>query len=175
MKKFLLLSVTAAMLFVFSSRAIAAETPAKESFDPEASETLGQDHGNSPWVVDIEEITMENQNFRAAKWTGKYIQMTLMSIPAGGEIGGEVHHFTDQFIRVESGRGRIMMGAGADNVTFNEEVSADWVLFIPAGYWHNLYNTGEEDLKLYSIYGPPQHLPGTVHKTSAEAKEGHHD
>lgn len=133
------------------------------------------DHGKDPWIADIEEITLENTDFRVAKWTGGLIQMTLMSIPAGGQIGGEKHNATDQFIRIESGEGRVMMGDSEENMTFDEKVSDDWVIFIPAGYWHNLINTGDKDLKLYSIYGPPEHPAGTVHRTFTEAMEAHHD
>lgn len=132
-----------------------------------------QDHGGTPWIADIERITLENDLFREAKWTGDNIQLTLMSIPEGGEIGGEVHPANEQFIRVESGKGRVMMGKTEDNLIIDEEVSDDWVLLIPAGYWHNLVNTGDTPLKLYAIYGPPEHPKGTVHKTYEESEAAH--
>ncbi|MBD3380292.1 MAG: cupin domain-containing protein [Candidatus Omnitrophica bacterium] len=133
------------------------------------------DHGGTPWIADIEEITLENDFFREAKWTGNNIQLTLMSIPPGGEIGGEVHPANDQFIRIESGTGRAMMGKSKNDLMIDEEVSDDWVLLIPSGYWHNLVNTGDTPLKLYAIYGPPEHPKGTVHKTHEEAEAAHHD
>jgi mannose-6-phosphate isomerase-like protein (cupin superfamily) len=139
------------------------------------TETVKEDHGPEPWTADIEEITLSNPHFRVAKWTGTDIQMTLMSIPVGGEIGGEKHPSNDQFVRIESGSGRVLMGESEDDITFDEKVSDDWVFFIPAGYWHNLYNTGDTELKLYSIYGPPEHPHGTVHKTFEESEEAHHD
>lgn len=134
-----------------------------------------QDHGGTPWITDIEEITLENDLFREAKWTGRNIQLTLMSIPPGGEIGGEVHPANDQFIRIESGTGRAMMGKTENDLIIDEEISDDWVLLIPAGYWHNLVNVGDTPLKLYAIYGPPEHPKGTIHETYEEAEASHHD
>ncbi|MFA6637039.1 MAG: cupin domain-containing protein [Candidatus Omnitrophota bacterium] len=132
-----------------------------------------EDRGKDPWVVDIEEITTQNTHFRAAKWTGDNLQMTLMSIPVGGHIGGEKHSFTDQFIRVESGTARVLMGDSAENITFNEEVSDDWAIFVPAGSWHNLINTGKTDVKVYTIYSPPEHPESTLHLTFEDSEEAH--
>ena len=134
----------------------------------------GTDHGEKPWVVDIEELTKENPHFREVKWTGKFLQMTLMSIAVGGEIGLEKHDNNDQFIRIEQGQARVLMGSSKDDLSFDEEVSDDWAIFIPAGYWHNVKNTGDEELKLYSIYAPAEHKPGEVHATFEEAEAAHH-
>jgi mannose-6-phosphate isomerase-like protein (cupin superfamily) len=137
----------------------------------------GADQGRTPWVVNIEEITVANDHFRIARWTGKHLQMTLMSLEPGQEIGLELHKDIDQFIRIEQGRGRVLMGESAQALTFDREVEDDWAIFIPAGYWHNVMNTGDEDLKLYSIYAPPEHPAGIVHPTSADAAADahHHD
>lgn len=129
------------------------------------------DHGNKPYVVDIEKLTTGNENFRTAVWTGKDIQMTLMSIEVGGDIGLEVHNENDQFLRIEAGKGKVLMGKTADNLDFEAEAEDDFGIFIPSGTWHNVINTGDEPLKLYSIYGPAHHEHGTVHKTRAEADE----
>lgn len=129
-----------------------------------------QDYGPEPFVVDIEKDTLKNRNFRTTRWTGEHLQLTLMSIPPGGDIGLEVHEGIDQFLRIEAGRGLVQMGASKSNLTFEREVSDDWVILVPAGTWHNVTNTGDEDLKVYALYGPPDHLPGTVHATQEDAE-----
>ncbi len=126
------------------------------------------DHGPKPYVVDIEEATLENENFRTTLWTGKHIQMTVMSIPVGGDVGLEIHKHEDQFLRVEQGRALVRMGPKENEVTFEEEVGDDWVIMVPVGVWHNIINIGDEPLKLYSVYGPPHHEYNTVHKTQAD-------
>lgn len=126
------------------------------------------DHGPGPFVVNIEDATLENENFRTALWTGKHLQMTVMNIPVGGDIGLEIHHKEDQFLRVEQGRGLVRMGPKENEVTFEAEVEDDWVILIPVGVWHNVINIGDEPLKVYSIYGPPHHKFGTTHKTQAD-------
>lgn len=129
------------------------------------------DQGPNPYVVDIEKLTTDNDTFRTAKWTGQYLQMTVMSIEVGSEVGLEVHPDTDQFLRVEAGQAKVMMGDNKDNLEFQQEAKADWAIFVPAGKWHNILNTGSEPLKLYSIYAPPHHEHGTVHQTYKEAME----
>ncbi|MEB3321828.1 MAG: cupin domain-containing protein [Synechococcaceae cyanobacterium] len=131
------------------------------------------DMGRRPWVVNIEELTTENPHFRAAKWTGKRLQMTVMTIPPGGEIGLEVHPEGDQFIRVEEGRARVVMGPARERLTFDRTVSDDWAIFIPAGAWHNILNEGREPLKVYVIYSPPEHPPGTLHRTPEDSARHH--
>lgn len=130
------------------------------------------DQGPHPFVVDIEEATLENDTYRTTLWTGSHMQLTVMSIKPGDDIGLEVHADHDQFLRVESGRGRVEMGPAEDQLDFVREVSDDWAILVPAGSWHNVTNIGEDDLKVYSLYGPPEHEHGTVHPTKAD--DDHH-
>ena len=129
-----------------------------------------RDYGPNPFVVDIEEATKQNNNFRLALWTGTHLQLTLMSINVGEDIGLEIHPNLDQFVRIEEGQGLVKMGDGKDRLDFQANVRDDYAFIIPAGKWHNLINTGNKPLKLYSIYAPPQHPFGTVHKTKADAQ-----
>lgn len=131
------------------------------------------DYGPEPFVTDIERETLRNDNFRTALWTGNHLQLTLMSIPVGGEIGLEVHPNDDQFLRVESGFGQAMMGAEENKLNYRANVSPGYAIFVPAGTWHNLINTGNRPIKLYSIYAPPAHPRGTVHETKEEADKAH--
>lgn len=121
-----------------------------------------KDYGPNPFVVDIEEATKQNNNFRIALWTGNHLQLTLMSINVGEDIGLEIHPNLDQFIRIEQGQGLVKMGDREDRLDFRANVRDDFAFIIPAGKWHNLINTGHKPLKLYSIYAPPQHPYGTV-------------
>lgn len=134
-----------------------------------------KDYGPKPFVVNIEEVTKENNTFRTALWTGEHLQLTLMSIKVGEDIGLEIHPHLDQFIRIEEGQGLVKMGVRKDKLDFQQKVYDDYAFIIPAGTWHNLVNTGTKPLKLYSIYAPPQHPKGTVHKTKADAEENHAD
>ncbi len=129
------------------------------------------DHGPKPHVVDIDELTVDNTNYRTTHWTGSHLQLTLMSIPPGGDIGLEVHPDNDQFLRLEQGEGRCQMGPARDELTFDEQVSDGWAILIPAGTWHNVTNIGDEDLRLYALYGPAHHPHATVHPTKADAEE----
>ncbi len=124
-----------------------------------------RDYGPEPFVVDIEDATKQNSYFRTALWTGKYLQLTLMSINVGEDIGLEMHPDVDQFIRIEEGQGLTVMGDTRDNLNFQRRVSDDHIIIIPAGKWHNIINTGTRPLKLYSIYAPPEHPHGTVQRT----------
>ncbi|KAB2954228.1 cupin domain-containing protein [Heliorestis acidaminivorans] len=132
-----------------------------------------KDYGPNPFVVNIEEATKQNQTFRTALWTGEYLQLTLMSINVGDDIGLEVHYDHDQFLRIEEGEGIVKMGDRKENLDFQKRVYDDYAIFVPAGKWHNLINTGQKPLKLYSIYAPPEHPRGTVHRTK-EDDVGHH-
>ena len=143
--------------------------PYMENVKPNARIVL-RDYGPRPFAVDIEEASKQNNNFGLALWTGKHLQVTLMSINIGEDIGLEIHPQLDQFIRIEEGRGLVKMGDSRDNLNFQAYVRDDFAFIIPAGKWHNLINTGNRPLKLYSIYAPPQHPYGTVHKTKAEAE-----
>lgn len=139
------------------------------------SEQPLQDHGPEPFVIDIERATLSNENFRTALWTGEHMQMTVMSVPVGGEVGLEMHDDRDQFLRVEAGVARVQMGPAEDELPFDRRVEDDWVILVPAGSWHNVTNVGEEPLKLYSLYGPPEHAKSTVHRTKAESDADEHD
>ncbi|MGO4889866.1 cupin domain-containing protein [Anaerobacillus sp. MEB173] len=142
-------------------------------------EVLNQltDYGPDPFVVNIEEASKKNNTFRTALWTGDHLQVTLMSINVGEDIGLEMHPDLDQFIRIEVGQGLVRMGDSQEHLDFEEEVYDDFAFVIPAGKWHNLINTGDTPIKLYSIYAPPQHPYGTVHETKeiAMAAEEHHN
>ena len=128
-----------------------------------------KDYGANPFVVNINEATKQNNTFRTALWTGKHLQLTLMSLKVGEDIGLENHPNLDQFIRIEEGQGLVKMGDRKDNLFFQRNEYDDFAFIIPAGTWHNLINTGNKPLKLYSIYAPPQHPFGTVHQTKAIA------
>ncbi|SES64302.1 Mannose-6-phosphate isomerase, cupin superfamily [Oceanobacillus limi] len=128
-----------------------------------------RDYGSSPFVVNIDQATRQNNTFRTAIWTGTHLQVTLMSIDVGDDIGLEVHPDVDQFLRVEAGQGIARMGDTKDNLTFERRVQDNDAIMVPAGKWHNLINTGSTPLKIYSIYAPPEHPFGTVHRTKADA------
>jgi mannose-6-phosphate isomerase-like protein (cupin superfamily) len=139
------------------------------------SETTMRDQGPEPYVVDIEEATLANETFRTSLWTGEHLQLTVMSIPVGGEVGLEMHDDLDQFLRIESGKARVQMGPARDDLPFDRQIEDDWVILVPAGSWHNVTNIGDEPLKLYSLYAPPEHPKGTVHQTKAESDaDSHH-
>lgn len=127
------------------------------------------DSGPEPFVINIDRAARKNNNFRTALWTGSHLQLTLMSIRVGEDIGLENHPNLDQFIRIEQGMGLVKMGGDKDNLNYQKKVNGDYALIIPAGTWHNLINIGNVPLKLYSIYAPPQHPKGTVHKTKVDA------
>ncbi len=130
-----------------------------------------KDYGAEPFVVNIDGFAKANQNYRTALWTGEHLQVTLMSIPVGGDIGIEVHTDTDQFIRIESGYALVMMGKSEDDLTYRQRVNSNYAVIIPAGTWHNIINIGNSPLKVYSIYAPPKHPFGTVDRTKAEAQD----
>lgn len=134
-------------------------------FDP--SSTKGEDVLG--WLGDIDDETKENRNFRTVRYTGRHTQLTVMCIPAGEDIGREVHRRHDQFLRIEEGYARVELGPSEDEIEETHHLGADWALVVPAGVWHNVVNTGDAELKLYSLYSPPVHLDGTVHHTKAEA------
>lgn len=132
------------------------------------------DFGPKPFAVNIDRITKQNNNYRRALWTGEHLQLTLMSINPGEDIGLEMHPDLDQFIRIEEGQGLVKMGDTQENLNFKANVGKDYAFIIPAGTWHNLINTGRRPIKLYSIYAPPQHPHGTVQETRAIAEAAEH-
>lgn len=116
------------------------------------------------FVTDIESDTRQNDNFRKVIFTAPHSQLVLMSLAPGEDIGMEVHHNVDQFFRVEMGQGKVVIDG-------QETPIADGsAIVVPAGSRHNVINTGNEPLKLYTIYSPPNHPHGTVHKTKKEAE-----
>ncbi|MDD3799748.1 MAG: cupin domain-containing protein [Novosphingobium sp.] len=119
------------------------------------------------FVDNIEKLTLENTNFRQVLYTGHNIQLVLMTIQPGEEIGEEVHDDRDQFFRIEEGEGEILI----DGVV--HKVSDDDGIIVPQGANHNVICTGSAPLKLYTIYGPPEHIDGTLHATCAEANADH--
>ena len=132
------------------------------------------DHGPAPFVTDIEKATLDNDAYRNTIWTGRSLQLTVMAIQPGHDIGLEVHHDHDQFLRVEQGTARVQMGPARSQLTFDEVVEDDFAIFVPAGSWHNVTNTGGGPLKVYSIYAPPEHPHGTRHETKADADAAEH-
>ncbi|WP_442050380.1 cupin domain-containing protein [Paenibacillus sp. 2TAB19] len=127
------------------------------------------DYGQRPLVVDIEQAAEQNDTYRTALWTGKYFQVTLMSINVGDDIGLEVHPTTDQFIRIEEGQGLVQMGDRKEILDFQVMARDGYAIMVPAGIWHNVTNTGNTPLKVYVIYAPPHHPFGTVQQTKADA------
>lgn len=119
------------------------------------------------FVADIEKLTEDNGDFRRVLYTGHHLQLVLMSIGPGEEIGEEVHDDRDQFFRVEAGEGELVI----DGVS--HRVKADHAMIVPAGARHNVKNAGREPLKLYTLYGPPEHRDGVVHATKSQADADH--
>jgi mannose-6-phosphate isomerase-like protein (cupin superfamily) len=117
------------------------------------------------FVDNIEDLTVGNKDFRRVLYTGKHMQLVLMSLRKGEEIGEEVHADRDQFFRVEKGKGEIVIDGE------RHKIRRDDAIVVPAGARHNVVNTGDKSLKLYTLYGPPEHKDGTVHHTRAEAQE----
>lgn len=129
-----------------------------------------KDIGPKPQSFDLEKATKENPNYRTVAWTGKYLQLTMMSIAPGADIGLEVHPETDQFLRLDAGKGRVQMGPAKDDLTFTQEVGDGWAIFVPAGTWHNVTNVGDEPMQVYTVYAPVHHAPGRVQRTKEDAE-----
>ena len=134
-----------------------------------SSPQVSMDHGEHPFVIDINKATMHNDTYRTALWTGQHLQLTVMSIPAGEDIGLEMHPQLDQFLRIEDGQGQVQMGSSRDHL-YRHPVFSDSAIFVPAGTWHNVINTGRKPLKLYSVYAPPHHPRSVRQQTKQIAK-----
>ena len=134
-----------------------------------------KDIGPKPQSFDIEHATKANLDYRAVAWSGRYLQVTLMSIPVGGDIGLEAHPETDQFLRLDAGHGRVQMGPANDDMPFEKDVSDGWCVLVPAGTWHNITNIGPTPMQVYAIYAPAHHKPGKVQTTSAAAEADQDD
>jgi len=119
------------------------------------------------FVGNIEQLTEENTDFRRVLYTGHNLQLVLMAIEPGDEIGEEVHEDRDQFFRIETGEGEVWI----DGVC--NKVKADDGIVVPQGARHNVICQGREPLRLYTIYGPPEHIDGTIHTTRADAEAAH--
>jgi mannose-6-phosphate isomerase-like protein (cupin superfamily) len=129
-----------------------------------------KDKGPDPVSFPLETATVDNPNYRTVAWTGRFLQLTLMSIPAGESIGLEMHPDTDQFLRIDAGKGRAEMGPAKDELTFQQDVSDGWCVIVPGGTWHNVTNTGDEPLRLYTVYAPSHHAAGIVQATKDESE-----
>jgi mannose-6-phosphate isomerase-like protein (cupin superfamily) len=116
------------------------------------------------FVGDIEDQAEDNSDFRRVVYTGKNLQLVLMSLKPGEDIGEEVHKDRDQFFRVEKGKGEVLIDGK------RSKIKGDDAVLVPAGARHNIVNTGEKPLRLYTLYGPPEHRDGTVHATKADAQ-----
>lgn len=130
-----------------------------------------KDCGPAPYEINIEAATVQNTNFRTVLWTGKNLQVVLMSLRPGEEIGMEIHPTVDQLIRIEEGCGIIKMGTSKDNPEITRKACRGDAIMVPCGTWHNLINTGKQPLKLYTVYAPPEHPRGAVQKTKAETNQ----
>jgi mannose-6-phosphate isomerase-like protein (cupin superfamily) len=119
------------------------------------------------YVDNIERATLANADFRRVLYTGRNLQLVLMTLPPGCDIGEEVHEDRDQFFRIEQGEGVVKID-GVEN-----KVTDDFAVIVPAGARHNVINTGSEPLRLYTIYGPPEHKDGVVHVTREQAERDH--
>lgn len=122
------------------------------------------------YALNIEETTGNNSDYRRVLYTSHYLQLVVMSLKPGEEIGKEIHGL-DQFIRLEKGQAKVILNNGETEYQLKE----NWAVIIPAGTYHNVINTGNEELKLYTIYTPPAHLKATLQKTKADEKEDHFD
>jgi mannose-6-phosphate isomerase-like protein (cupin superfamily) len=122
------------------------------------------------WVGDVEHATLDNDTFRTVLFTGEHTQLTVMRLGPGEDIGLESHPHLDQFLRIEQGSARVELGRGEDQIDETHAVEDDWAIIVPAGVWHNVVNTGSGEVKLYSLYSPPEHPDGTVHRTKDDAE-----
>lgn len=121
------------------------------------------------FVENIEQLTLDNTDFRRVLYTGKHLQLVLMTLQPGDDVGEEVHDGHDQFFRIESGKGEVLIDGS------RHPVEDDDAVIVPAGARHNVTNTGAAPLKLYTLYAPPEHKDGVIHPTKADASEEHFD
>jgi mannose-6-phosphate isomerase-like protein (cupin superfamily) len=155
------------------------DPPARYAPTPFSCQERWTDNGpvnatTAGWVGDIQTLTLDNPNFRTVLFTAANLQLTVMCLATGEEIGVEMHDRLDQFIRVESGQARVTLGPSATEVEVAHEIADDWAIIIPGGTWHNVINTGTAELRLYSVYAPAEHPDGTVHVTKADADAAEH-
>ncbi len=133
----------------------------------QSGEDIGPGNGKKGYRTEIEQKTLNNGDFRRVLYTGEKLQLVLMTLKPGEEIGQEIHGDKDQFFRFESGRGEVLINDRSNPVEDGIAV------IVPAGAKHNVRNTGEEPLTFYTLYAGPDHKDGTVHRTKDEAEENH--
>lgn len=121
------------------------------------------------FVDDIEALTVNNDLYRKVLYTGKNLQLVLMTLQPGEEIGEEVHEEHDQFFRIEEGEGKVIIDGQS------HAIADDDAVIVPAGARHNVVNSGDQPLRLYTIYGPPEHRDGLIHATKEDEQEAHFD
>jgi mannose-6-phosphate isomerase-like protein (cupin superfamily) len=121
------------------------------------------------WVGNVDKAVQQNSYFRQVLATGAKMQLVAMTLQPGEDIGLEAHADIEQLIKVEAGRATVSLGPSEDKVTEAHEVEAGWAVIVPPGTWHNVVNRGEGELRLSTIYAPPEHPEGTVHRTKADA------
>lgn len=143
-----------------------------DSFHPMKRDSHITDPGPVPHTLNLAQTARQNSFFRRVLWTGKHLQLTVMCIPFRGEIGMELHPDTDQLIRIEDGQATVRMGQCREQITFQRCLHTGDVILVPRGTWHNVINTGNRMLKLSSVYTPPHHPKGTIHRTKADAYQG---
>lgn len=133
------------------------------------------DQGKQPYVINTEMAAKLNNDYRRAIWTGKHLQVTLMSINPNDDIGLEVHPDNDQLLFIEQGQAIILMGATKDNLNYRKIVNPQDAIFVPAGFWHNIINNSINSLKIFTVYAPPHHPFQTVHQTKEIAMKHDND
>lgn len=121
------------------------------------------------WVGNIEEAASSSPFFRNVLFTAPHMQLVLMTLQPGEEIGLEIHHHVDQFILVESGHATLTMSRAVGEVSVTHDLGVGRAVLVPGGTWHNVVNSGDGQLRLLTVYAPPQHPDGTLHKTKADA------
>jgi mannose-6-phosphate isomerase-like protein (cupin superfamily) len=127
------------------------------------------------WAEELGELVMENEHFSRVAVTGKYSQLTLMNIRPGEDQGKEIHLGLDEFVHIRAGKAVVTIGRSAEEILESHKLEQGWTLFIPAGYWYNIANRGEDDLKLYLISSPPAHRDGARYVTREDAQAGEAD
>lgn len=133
--------------------------------------SLIKDYGPLAFATNMNGITKINDKYRNTFWTGDHLQITLMSIPVGEDIGLEIHPNVDQFLYIEQGNGLVQMGPSKEKITVQEIATNNFGIMVPNNTWHNITNIGNVPLKLFSIYAPPQHEKGTVNNTKEDSKK----
>lgn len=123
------------------------------------------------WIGDIGRIARDNDAFRRVVWTGTHVQLTAMRLQPGENIGLEAHPHLDQFLRIEEGRVRVDLGPEEDQIEEHHELDAGAAFVVPAGTWHDVVNVGTSDVTLSSLYSPPEHPDGAIHRTKEQAEE----